>query len=224
MCKIRMDTLQVSLQVLSFSLLLAAWLYEQTTTNERWKDIKDTSKLVLLLTCIQCIVTLITRGRLVSRQVTYVGWLLTTPLLLRMVYLYAITKLNLEDRQRVEKTFFLILVDDSLMIVLIYLAEYVYVEMRMLLLFVSFLLLFVVVGWIFYFRNRMQIILSCREWNIFPLCIGWQWLIHVFGIYFDDITGGNMFSVLDILNKAFFCLVFSYLLEVTDRQNLLPST
>lgn len=217
-------TKMAALQVVTLGSLLGTWLYEQTLTGEKWKDIRDTSKLILLIASIQYIITLATRGTPISEQIRYLDWLLTTPLLLRMVYLYAIAKLDGEASHAIEKTFFFILIADVLMVVLGYLGEYVYPEIKIELSVVSFLFLLVIVGWIFYLRKLLHPVLSSEEWEIFSI-LSWffigLWWIYGFAFYLESDTRSNIFSVLDLLNKAVFSLIFLKLLEVTDRQELL---
>lgn len=216
-----------TLQTITLTGLLGTWLYEQTIVGEKYKDLRETSKLILLLASIQYIGTLATRGRTVSEQLRYADWLLTTPLLLRMVYLYALERGNLspEERDRLQSTFFTILVADVAMIVTGYLANYVTPQYKAALTTLSFGFLVLVLGWIYQLRQQLLPRLTQEEQELFSVISSFfffLWPLYGVASILREEVRTNVYSLLDLMNKAVFSILFLRLVDLDPEVS--PST
>lgn len=207
-----------TLQAITLGSLVGTLLYEYSVDIPAYKDIQDTSKVILSIASVQYIGTLSTRGSPISEQLRYLDWFLTTPLLLRMLFLYL--KSKIPNRNAVIRSFYPVLIADALMIVLGYLAQYVYPQYKLILAILSFLCLLIVELWAIRAWRVISPLLLGRQRALFGMIISliiFTWPFYGIGFFFPDTMRSNTYSVLDILNKAVFSLLFLSLIRQEVR-------
>lgn len=202
-----------ALQSVALASLFGTLLYEYSVDIPQYKDIQNTSKVILGIASTQYIGTLVTRGSPISEQLRYLDWFLTTPLLLRMIYLYIKTKVR---SQRVLRLFFPVLLFNTMMITLGYLAQYVFPQYRIALSILAFICLLFVEMWIVYVWQQVSPLLVGRQRSLFGIILSFilfTWPFYGIAFFFPERVRSDTYSILDIINKAVFSLVFISLIR-----------